>query len=84
MKNIEKTITISIDNKEYKVSSLPEEIRNEIDKLDSYRQEHADIADRLEMVSHAILHKKLQITEVLHKVLNPPNTSNKEEREENE
>lgn len=68
-REIEKTITITFGEgenaKTIKVSSLPEEIRNEVDTLDFYKEEQVKLTYHLEMINLAFSMKTTQIRELL-------------------
>jgi hypothetical protein len=76
---IEKTKTVSLTaddgEKQINVSSLPENIRNDIDKLDYIREKYANMADELEIIGLAIIAKKMTIKESLNKLFDKENNS---------
>ncbi len=64
---IQKTISIlnNSSNESIAVTSLPESIRNEIDTLDHFRQDHNNLLYKGEMLTLAIQLKSMQIEQLI-------------------
>jgi glutamate synthase domain-containing protein 1 len=61
----EKTNYLKMDNKEVKVSTLPESARFEVDTLDRLMQKRLDTLQELEFVELAIKAKQAQLRQIV-------------------
>lgn len=69
---IEKTNYIKFDDKEVKVSSLPEPVRFEVETLDRFLQKKLNALQELELIELAIKAKQAHIRQLVVDTLTEP------------
>jgi hypothetical protein len=70
--NIEKTVSVVIDDKTVLVADLPMPIRKQYEVLDAFRQRNLEDAVKYEMSAMAVNIKTLQLSELVRQHVNPP------------